>query len=258
MAKNLLAITVAGQLRWLKEAISSLRDPLDVLVIDDATPGISIGEFCGRKGILFLSKEKPLGLTDSWNKAYRYFKENDYDNCIFSNDDVRFPVGFSKGLLEGLKEFDLIAPLSNNPGFQWDNLHSPLCQDIRRFVDIEPNERNIDRVQEIISKRYRKIPFRQSSFINGFCFAFSSSISKFAYDEEFTSINIVQPNPQFLFNPANINTFNEYDLANRINKKGGKVGISKVSYVFHWKAKTTEKLDKNWGGAGDYREQLWR
>lgn len=244
--KNLLAITVAGQLKWLKEAISTLQDPLDVLVIDDATPGDEIGDFCLQKGVKFITKEKPVGLTDSWNKAYQYFKENGYKNCILSNDDVRFPAGFSAGLFEGLKEFDLMAPLSNNPGFQWDNVHSPLCQDIRRFVDIEPNERNVDRVQGIISKRYRKSPFRQSNFINGFCFAFSSSIGKFTFDK------------QFLFNPANINTFNEYDLANRINKKGGKIGICKTSYVFHWKAKTTEKLDKNGVLSGDYREQLWR
>lgn len=244
--KNLLAITVAGQLRWLEEAVSTLRDPLDVIVIDDSTPGEEIRDFCRNKDIEFFTKPEPMGLTDSWNLAYELFRERNYDNCILSNDDVRFPSDFSKGLLIGLKQFDLIAPLSNNPGHQWDDVHSPLCQNIRRFVRIKPNERNIDGVQTVISQRYAKAPFRRANFVNGFCFAFSSSISKFSYDE------------QHLFNPANINTFNEYDLANRINKKGGKIAVCKTSYVFHWKAKTTEKLNKNWGGIGDYREQLWR
>lgn len=242
MAKNLLVMTVAGQLKWLKEAVSSLRDPLDVLVIDDSTPGDSIAEFCGQKGIMFKTKPEPMGLTDSWNTAYQYFRDNGYKNCILSNDDVRFPEGFSKGIFEGLKQFDLVGPLSNGSG-------TGLCQDIRRFVNIEPGERNIDKIQKILSERYKKAPFRQSNFVNGFFLAFSTSISKFVF------------NKVFLFNPANINTLNEYDLANRINKQGGKIGICKTSYLFHWKFKTTERLKikkEDWTRLGDYREQLWR
>ncbi len=247
--KNLLAITVAGQLKWLDEAILTLQDNLDVLVIDDSTPGNSIKDFCKWNEIGFVSKTKPMGLTNSWNLAYQYFKQNGYDNCILSNDDVRFPKGFSEGLIEGLKEFNLIAPLSNEPGNIWDIEHSPACQDIRRYTDIEPTAKgNLNKVQQVLSVRYRNGSFRQVNFINGFCLAFSRSIGKFAYNEQYP----------LLFNPANINTWNEYDLAERINKKDGKVGICKTSYVFHWKGKTTEKLNKDWGQPGDYRNQLWR
>ena len=243
--KNLLAITVAGQLKWLEEAISTLEDPLNaLLVIDDATPGIK--DFCEYIGVNLVTKQRSRGLTDSWNLAYQYFKENNYDNCILSNDDVRFPKGFSEGLIDGLKKFDIVAPLSNEPGIIWDDVHSPACQDIRRYVDAKPTEKNIDELQQILSQRYRNGAFRQSNFFNGFCFAFSTSIAKFAYSK------------QFLFNPANINTFNEYDLAHRMEKKGGKIGICKTSYVFHWKGKTTEKLDKDRVSSGDYREQLWK
>ncbi len=249
--KNLLAITVAGQLKWLREAISTLRDfhyclPMDILVIDDSTPGDSIKDFCKQKGVALVSKTKPMGLTNSWNLAYQYLKQNGYDNCIISNDDVRFPVGFSKGLIEGLKKFDLVSPLSNEPGNIWDVEHSPACQDIRRYINAKPTEKNYDKIQEILTERYKSAPFRPSNFFNGFHYAFSSSIGKFVY------------NKQFLFNPAHINTFNEYDLAERINGKGGMIGICKTSYVFHWKGKTTEKLDKNGVLSGDYREQLWR
>jgi len=247
--KNLLAITVAGQLKWLEEAISTLQDNLDVLVVDDATPGIN--DFCSaiydqQKRIAWITKNKPMGLTNSWNLAYQHFKKFKYENCIISNDDVRFPLGFSEGLIVGLKEFDIVAPLSNEPGNVWDIIHSPACQNIRRYVDIKPTDKNYDKVQQILPERYRSGSFRQSKFFNGFCFAFSRSISKFAYSN------------QFLFNPAHINTWNEYDLAERINERGGKIGICKTSYVFHWKGKTTEKLNKNWGQPGDYREQLWK
>ncbi|KKL16387.1 hypothetical protein LCGC14_2496110, partial [marine sediment metagenome] len=192
------------------------------------------------------TKDQPMGLTNSWNLAYQHFKKFEYDNCILSNDDVRFPAGFSEGLVEGLKEFDLIAPLSNEPGIIWDSIHSPAHQEIRRYVDIKPNQNNADRIQQILSLRGRSGSFKRSNFINGFCLAFSTSIAKYTYDE------------QYLFNPANINVGNEYDLAERINGKGGKVGICKTSYVFHWKAKTAEKLNKNWGQPGDYRNQLWK
>ncbi len=243
--KNLLAITVAGQLKWLEEALWSLGDNLDVVIIDDSTPNIK--EFCRKKGVKLITKLKPMGLTNSWNLAYQYFKENNYDNCILSNDDVRFPKGFSEGLLKGLDEFDIVAPLSNEPGNIWDHIHSPACQDVRRYVNsINPTGENVNEVQPILSERYKSAPLRQSNFFNGFHYAFSSSIGKFAYDK------------QFLFNPTHINTWNEYDLAERINKLSGKVGICKTSYVFHWKGKTTEKLNKDWGQPGDYRNQLWR
>ncbi len=247
--KSLLAITVAGQTKWLEEAISTLQDDLDVLVIDDATPGIN--DVCSaiydrQKRISWITKDQPMGLTNSWNLAYQHFKKFEYDNCILSNDDVRFPKGFSERLIAGLKEFDLIAPLSNEPGIIWDSIHSPAHQEIRRYVDIKPNQNNADRIQQILSLRGGSGSFKRSKFINGFCLAFSQSIAKYTYDE------------QFLFNPAHINTFNEYDLAERINEKGGKIGICKTSYVFHWKGKTTEKLNKNGVSSGDYRNQLWK
>ena len=252
--KTLLAITVAGQLKWLKEAILTLQDDLDVLVIDDATPEPLRGQllnFCAEQGCTWQTKLKPMGLTNSWNLAYQYFKENNYDNCIVSNDDVRFSKGFSVGLLKGLDKFNIVAPLTNSPGYGYDCDSSPFCQDVKRFVDINPTEKNYDKVQQILHERYKSGSFRPSNFFNGFCFAFSYSIAKFAY------------NKQYLFNPANVNVGNEFNLAKRMKKiesytLRGRLGICKTSYVFHWKAKTTEKMDKNWGKPGDYRNQLWR
>lgn len=249
--KNLLAITVAGQLKWLEEAISTLQDDLDILVVDDATSGIK--EFCKKREVNLVTKTKPQGLTNSWNLAYQYLKQNNYDNCILSNDDVRFPMGFSEGLIDGLKEFDLIGPLTNNPGYGHDCESSPFSQNVRRYIDLNPTRKNTIDIQQILLERYRSSPFKQSKFINGFLLAFSSTVVKFAYNE------------QYLFDPSNINVGNEFDLASRMQERGGKIGISKISYVFHWKAKTTEKLDKDWGQSThlrgrpkDYREQLWR
>lgn len=230
MTKNLLVLTTAGSLKWLKEALDTLRDPLDVLVVDDATPDNTIRDFCKEKGIKFSTKPKPKGLTDSWNMAYQFFGANSYENCIFSNDDVRFSEGFSRGLLKGVEKFDLIGPLSNKPG----DGHS---QEIEKFINIKATPENIDQMQEAITNKYSRDPFMVSTYLNGFCFAFSLSIKRFMFSDK------------LLFNPVNINIGNEHDLVNRINKRGGRIAVCRTSYVFHGKARTMQLPD---------REQLWR
>lgn len=231
MSENLLVLTTAGTFKWLKEAIDTLRDPLDVLVVDDATPGREIADFCATKGLLFMTKPKPKGLTHSWNLAYEFFRKERYQNCILSNEDVRFPQGFSKDLLEGLAKFDLVGPLSNQPG-------TGHHQRIGRFLKIEPSDANIDQVQKALVKKYSEDPFMGYGSVNGFCFAFSKSIGKFMFSDE------------LLFNPRKINTGNEYDLAGRLNARGGKIALCKTSYVFHWKGIILGKLRD--------RNNLWR
>lgn len=234
MAKVLLAITTAGRLHWLKGAIKSLGDPVDILVVDDSTPArIGIGDFCQRNKIHFITKKRPRGLTNSWNKAYQFFKEKGYQNCILSNDDVRFPRGFSSGLMQGLQTFSLVGPCSNSPG-------TGKGQRIQRFIDIRPIELNINPIQKAIFEKHRRNPFMITDYVNGFCFAFSRSIEKFRFSGE------------FLFDPKNINTMNEGSLCRKIKQRGGKIAICKTSYVWHVKRGTYRELRlKN-------RDHLWR
>jgi len=168
---NLLVLTTAGRLNLLKEAISTLRDPLDVLVIDDATPGDEIGDFCKQKGLAFITKLKPKGLTNSWNSVYKFFKENKYKRCILSNDDVKFSKGFSHGLLDGVEKFTVVGPISNNPS---KSKNSQKLQWLFRYTDL-PCE-NIDNVQQFLEKKYKESPYIGSTEFNGFCFAFSLSV----------------------------------------------------------------------------------
>lgn len=232
MNENLLVLTTAGTVRWLREAVDSLRDPLDILVVDDATPSREIANFCATKGLLFATKPKPKGLTHSWNLAYRFFKQNGYDACILSNDDVRFPQGFSKGLLEGLKKFDLIGSLSNRPGHQpRQRLPEPLLA--------KAGPENIDEIQKELLELFKDEPFEQLLYVNGFCFAFGKSIGRFAFPDD------------ILFNPENINVEQERDLSKRMQYGKGKMGMCKTSYVFHWKNVTLKNCGAN-------RQELWR
>lgn len=237
MNKNLLVITTAGQLKWLKEAVASLHDSLDVLVVDDATPkSVGIRNFCRAKGLLMLGKGKARGLTDSWNMAYQFFYKSNYVNCIISNDDVRFPRNFSFRMFAGSKKFNLIGPLSNSPGNgsyqKWGRYGSGL----------KPHSYNVDQTQDAL-KGFHKAPFLEVPYLNGFCFTFSRSITKFACVPRL-----------LLVNPKKTNVGNEGDLVRRIKARGGRIAICRTSYVFHWKQATYKWLGRR---ALKCRDTIW-
>lgn len=235
MKDNLLVLTTAGRLHWLKEAISTLRDPLDVLVVDDATPGDEIRDFCKQKGLAFITKDKPKGLTDSWNRAYEYFRENKHKRCILSNDDVKLPEGFSRGLLDGVDKFTVVCPISNTPSKYRDSQKS---QWLFRYTDL-PCE-NIDNVQQFLENKYQESPYIKTVDFNGFCFAFSRSISGYMFSDT------------ELFNPKNINIRNEVELGTKIKEREGTIAVCRISYVFHRKGGTYNELRLR------RRNQLWR
>lgn len=234
--RDLLAITTAGRIEWLRGAIQSLRDDLDVLVVDDASPPeIGVEKFCKERGLMLITKPKAYGATDSLNKAYNFFKQKGYRTCIISNDDVLFPPAFWRGLVSGVWKhgYNLLGPLSNAPGDGKE-------QQIERFLNIVASSTNIDQIQQALFQKYHgEAKWAPCSYFNGFCFAFGPSIAKFKFSKE------------LLFNPVFKNLGNEIDLTKRIIKRGGKIGMSKISYVFHWKHRTYKHLklkhrDDNW------------
>ncbi len=230
-------ITTGGRFKYLQEALQGLRDKIDVLVIDDAGPYRSeIILICNKFGAYFIYKDKPRGLTDSWNTAFKYMVENNYDRCILSNDDVRFPKRFSHWLLHGTSAFAVVCPVSNQPT---GNKNMFPKQWLFNYSSMAPSPRmkNRDRIQAFLISHYRKKPYEIIRYFNGFCFAFSlKNILSYMYDEE------------NLFNPSNINTKNEIELGARIRHRDGKIVVCRTSYVFHYKGKTFKELklrDKN-------------
>jgi len=238
--RSLLALTVAGTVRFLRDALETIEDPLDVLVVDDASPNeLRIPELCERYSARLITKNYPRGLTDSWNRVYQFFVENDYDHCILSNDDVRFVRGFSKDLLEGLEFFDIVCPVSNKPTGKEDRFED---QWLSKYCDIHasPRKRSRLEVQQFLVKKHRGGAFVPVRYFNGFCFAFSKSIERFRYSGS------------CLFNPSRINTKNEIELGARIRRRGGKIAVCVTSYVFHWKAGTFREL-----GLLGKKDRLW-
>lgn len=232
---NLLVLTTAGRLHWLREAIFTLRDSLDVLVVDDAALGDEIRDFCKQKGLAFITKAEPKGLTNSWNTAYRFFRENEYKRCILSNDDVKFPRGFSRGLLDGTDKFSVVVPISNKPAITKAYQKS---QWLFPYTDLPCGD--IDSVQEFLEKKHRELPYIETGSFNGFCFAFSRNISRYSFSD-------IE-----LFNPSRINIGNEVEFRKRIIERRGIMAVCRTSYVFHWKAGTYNELGLK------RRNQLWR
>lgn len=236
--KNLLVLTTAGRLHFLRDAITTLRDPLDMLVVDDATPEkVGIGAFCEKHGLHFITKRKPRGLTHSWNLAYRFFKENGYNACILSNDDVRFPKGFSNALFVGLKKFDFVCPISNRPTRDPKRFKN---QWLSRYINMKATEKgsNRDAIQSLVARTYRHDPYRVVIGFNGFCFAFGRTASKFGLSEN------------ILFN-GHLNTKNEILLSQRVQQRGGTIAVCLRSYVFHWKRGSYNELKLK------HSNQLW-
>lgn len=244
--KSLLVLTVAGQKKWLGEALNSLRDDLDVLVVDDATPAeVGIKELCSGFGAGFLTKPAVRGLTNSWNMAFNYYQKRGYEKCIISNDDVRFPRGFSEKLLEGTDSYDLVGPLTNKPQ------HQPR-QGVTNYVS---HSSDIDAVQTGLSRRYGKDPFLEIDHLNGFCFAFSRRIENHLFSNEPGEHVEADSKRRFfpeklLFNPVHINIFNEDSLCKRIKRNGGRIFICLASYVYHRQGRTFARMKTG-------REKLW-
>lgn len=237
--KDLLCLTTAACLHWLVDAVNTMHDPLDVLVVDDASPlpiSSDIRNFCLANGLEFKTFLEPGGLTRSWNWAYQFFLSNNYDTLIISNDDVRFAEGFSSDFIRGMKKFDVICPVSNSPTSNRQRFR-PQWIDNYSSLPTSPRKKNRRLIQADIEKHHDKNPFLKVKTFNGFCFGFGKSIEKFVYPDG------------NLFNAGLINTKNEIHLARRVKNKGGTIAVCKTSYVWHKKGGTFKELKlpkKDW------------
>ena len=88
MSKILFSITTWNQSEYTKICLDSLKninEDCDILVIDDASTDNTI-DLCKEYGVKYIDKKVGLGLTDSWNQAYKHFVESGYDYLIIANN----------------------------------------------------------------------------------------------------------------------------------------------------------------------------
>lgn len=228
--KVLLAFTTFNQLEVTKQCMEYACDlGFDILVIDDcSTDGTQ--EYLSQIKVNAILKDERKGLTDSWNRAYAYWKGSDYSHLVLSNNDVLIPVGAIENMLS---DYPLVVPMCNESGagYACKDQAYPYEAIVYSGDDTETGEeeryiiedpKNTELVQGGLWDR--KEDFKLIKCWTGFCMCFSRAI----IEHELHDGN--------LFNPKFLNVGNDDDLARRL-----KARLALGSYVFHLKGMSFNK-----------------
>ena len=255
MSKILLVITTYNQSKYTKlcfDSLEKLDDNFDVLVVDDYSTDDTL-EICREYNHEVITKDEPLGLTDSWNKGYYEFKnrwfvnesgmDDNYDFLILANNDILIPKGALGELLDTFHNWNssLVVPTSTEYGVGHN-----LPQSVNHFYSgIEPDEPNNyqttqDKILEVKEEMrkgnnlYVCDPIRMKMF-NGFFFMMSREIMQYELSQD------VLFNPNFNmtknedeFNWTNLITNNDFSM------------LCKTSFVYHYKGVSTFKVFENY------------
>jgi len=231
--RKLVVLTTVGLTDYVIGALESLKEEeADILLIDDGS-SVDYSYIINNYEIDLIQKKKGKGVTDSWNIAYKLFKDN-YDYCLFSNDDVIFPGRVPPDMWNGLEKYIFLGPLSDPIGSgrfmgNFQNITTYLrgvkdFKDVKliqnRLQKIHPNKKYLEIGKDIVFQR------KEPPYINGFCFSFNKDIIEYEFQKD------------ILFNPKYTNSGNDKELQrDRLNK--GKA-ISIKSYIFHYKGGTID------------------
>jgi len=198
---------------------------LDILVVDDCSTD-DTKNLCDKLGVKIICKEYPHGLTHSWNIGYQYFKENNYDILILSNNDILLPNNALHQMIKIHSESPIICPLSTEKGVgnrKWQSIYKyyPFS---KQFINNPTNYQLVqNKIHKLNMKRLNKLsPIRIKKF-SGFFFLMSKEIINYEYSKD------------ILFNPQNINVGNEDELNERVLKNGSYSLLCKRAFVFHFK-----------------------
>jgi len=218
----LIAVTTANQLAYTAKALASLRAaqlrvPHEVVLFDDASEDETVN-YVRQLGYRVITKAEPKGLTDSWNRAYHFFKAGDYSALLLTNNDVLFPNGAVEAMVKALRHYPIVGPMSTCRGVG----HQPLQavdKHYRLAVD-ESDPKNLQRVQQKVDECPWVNETAEVPYVNGFCFALAHEVVWY----ERADGN--------LFDPALTNVGNEDELQHRLPLKKA---IALKSFVYHFK-----------------------
>lgn len=219
--KTLLAITTYNQLKYTKLLVESLDSinltGIDVIFIDDVSTDGTV-KYLKESKHLFKKREIPKGLTESWNSAYRIFKNKHYDNLIIANNDILLSQGNLNEIIFLLKTNSFVVPLStkNGAGHNWKE--QAIDKYYPGLIKVASNHKRHKEIQRNIEKSEKR-SIKILNF-NGFMFG----INKKIIVSEFNNTN--------LFNPKLINVGQETDLQTRLIERPT---LALRSFVFHFK-----------------------
>ena len=231
----LLAITTFNEIEVTEKCIISALNSnckIDIVIIDDYSHRDNIKSLTNKYPVHYIGKIAHTGLTHSWNLAYKYFKDNDYQYLFISNNDVLIPSQSIKILVDNLGKNDcyVVCPSSTKlgAGIGKCGINQGLDKlEYHSNIDVNIGN-NYQLVQDtLLDKRYEQ--FNKLDIFNGFFFGIDKRILEF----EFNANN--------LFNPKLINICNEIDLHQRIYKKyKNKILYVKHAFIYHYKSLTID------------------
>lgn len=221
MTRTLLVLTTANQLAYTRMAVDSLRQcnvpGVDLLVVDDASEDGTVS-YCTENGIRVVAKPEPRGVTDSWNTAYRVFRDEQYDLLLLANNDILIPRGALEVLIQSLEQYVIVAPLSTAKGVG----HQP-AQAFAKHHQIgidDTNPANVQKIQDYLNGLREANLVIEVPYVNGFLFGMNRGILRY------------ELSGGDLFASDCINVNNEDDLCRRV---GEKKACCVRSFVFHFK-----------------------
>lgn len=231
----LLVITTLNQNEYTRALLESIhstdtykKGQLDILIVDDYSQEDNVKKLAKEFNATFIGKDKPYGLTDSWNRAYHHYKNNLYNNLYIANNDILIPRGCIKNIEQLLIRFHSVSPLCNPKGIgNWAEIQqydvTNQCKISKLIADV-PAQFNT--VQSLL------IPYRhqKTDFFHGFLMCFTRDI----LTNELPDGN--------LFNPSNVNVGNEIELNMRFK---GKKGIALGAFIYHYKGITLNRKNRN-------------
>ena len=209
---------------------------IDIIIMDDKSTD-DTKEVVSKYNFVkkFITKSEGKGLTHSWNKSYKYFKDSSYKYAIFASNDTLIPAGAIEELVDVLDNWqpcNFVVPLSTDHGAGHNKVQSI---DIIYGADEERNKaENYQNVQNILlsyketlrkhNNVYQVDPFRMKMH-NGFFFMMSRKLIE--YEREDGN----------LWDPQFINIKNDDDLNWSILIPNNEYAfLCRTSFVYHYKA----------------------
>lgn len=216
-----------GHFDYVRNAVASLLSSTpeaQCLLIDDGSPAWNArleNDFRVASPRVHVHRfPKNGGLTRSWNLGAEMAKEMGLKYVVFGNSDVWFPRGWWDPIATALdRGWAVVGPLTNAPGHQFH-------QQVRKYIT--SNNRKFDKaaiqkLQDLMLANLKGV--RKMGYVNGFMFAMKTEdVDKYRFDEE------------HLFDPRNKLVGNESELQVRVAKRGGAIGASLRSFVFHFRS----------------------
>lgn len=204
---------------------------VDILIVDDFSQKDDVKGLAFKYKVRFLGKDKPKGLTNSWNTIYQYYKNNLYTNLYIANNDILIPKDCIENMQRLLTRYHSVSPLCNPKGIgNWAEIQQ---YDVTTYSEMShefcDDPSNFNEVQSRLPATMYGT-YAESDFFHGFLMAFTRDILTNELEDG------------DLFSPNNINVGNEIELNMRFK---GKKGICLDAFIYHHKGVTLNQKNRN-------------